>query len=125
MLCAGDAAAQNSCFADGDVPFYDLCLLGQFQDLRGYETGQYRDRSLLTAQAEYRAELWWRFGMTAFAGLGEVAPAFDAFSADDVLPSAGVGLRFTLAARNHVNLRVDYAWGKRSNALYISVGEAF
>ena len=37
----------------GDVPFYDLCLLGQYQDSRGYQTGQYRDRVMLTAQAEY------------------------------------------------------------------------
>jgi len=42
----------------GDVPFYELCLLGQYQDSRGYQTGQYRDRVMLTAQAEYRLELW-------------------------------------------------------------------
>ena len=37
----------------------------------------------------------------------------------------GVGLRFTLAKRNHVNLRIDYAWGKSSTALYVGVAEAF
>ena len=41
------------------------------------------------------------------------------------LPGGGVGLRFTLARRNHVNLRVDYAWGKNSTALYVGVAEAF
>jgi hypothetical protein len=30
-----------------------------------------------------------------------------------------------LAQRNHVNLRADYAWGRDSTGLYISVAEAF
>jgi len=42
-----------------------------------------------------------------------------------MLPSGGTSIRFRLTRENHVNLRVDYAWGKRSNALYVSVAEAF
>lgn len=119
------AAKLNSCYADGPVPFYDLCLIGQFQDLRGYPTGQYRDRSMLTGQAEYRLRLPWRLGLVAFGGAGEVAPTFNDFTGDEVLPSGGAGLRFQLTRRTPLNLRVDYAWGKNSNALYVSVGEAF
>jgi hypothetical protein len=119
------AAKVNSCFADGEVPFYDLCLLGQYQDIRGYQTGQYRDRAMLTAQAEYRLELRWRLGVVAFGGAGEVAEGFDKFTGSRVLPSGGAGLRFRLTEANHVNLRADYAWGKNSSALYISIAEAF
>jgi hypothetical protein len=119
------ATKVNSCFADGEVPFYDLCLLGQYQDIRGYQTGQYRDRAMLTAQAEYRLELRWRLGVVAFGGAGEVAEAFDKFTGSSVLPSGGAGLRFRLTEANHVNLRADYAWGKNSSALYISIAEAF
>lgn len=115
----------GACGTDGRVPFYDLCLLGKNQDLRGYTTGQYRDGAMLAAQAEWRSELWWRFGAVAFAGVGEVSPDFTTFTFKDVLPGSGVGLRFTLAKRNHVNLRVDYAWGKNSSALYVGVAEAF
>ena len=43
--------------ANGRVPFYDQCLLGMSQDLRGYEAGRYRDRRMLAAQAEYRREV--------------------------------------------------------------------
>ena len=113
------------CGAKGDVTFYDLCLLGRSQDLRGYTIGQYRDYALIAAQAEWRTELWWRFGATAFVGGGTTAPTFSALVLNDTLPSVGVGLRFTLAKRNHVNLPVDYAWGKNSSALYVSVAEAF
>jgi hypothetical protein len=115
----------NSCLAEGDVPFFDLCLLGQYQDIRGYQTGQYRDRAMLTAQAEYRLELWRRIGVVAFGGAGEVADGFDKFTGGSILPSGGAGLRFRLTRENHVNLRADYAWGKNSSALYISIAEAF
>jgi len=119
------AARINSCYADGDVPFYDLCLIGQYQDLRGYPAGQYRDRALLTGQAEYRWRFWKRFGLAAFAGAGEVAPRFNELSAGEILPSGGTGLRFQLTRETPLNLRVDYAWGRNSSALYVSVGEAF
>ena len=119
------ATKVNSCFADGDVPFFDLCLLGQYQDLRGYQTGQYRDRAMLTGQAEYRLELWKRIGVVVFGGAGEVAESFGKFTGGSVLPSGGAGLRYRLTEENHVNLRADYAWGKNSSALYISIAEAF
>jgi Omp85 superfamily domain len=115
----------GTCGIAGSAPFYDLCMLGKTQDLRGYDLGQYRDRAMLAGQAEWRSELWWRFGAVAFFGAGAVAPDFGLFTSDGLLPGAGVGLRFTVAPRNHVNLRVDYAWGKNSSALYMGVAEAF
>ena len=39
-------------------------------------------------------------------------------------PGGGVGARITLASHNHVNLRVDFAWGNNSRATYVSLGEA-
>ncbi len=113
------------CDVEGSAPFYDLCMLGKSQDLRGYSVGQYRDRVMLAGQGEWRSEIWWRFGATAFFGVGEVAPDWKTLNWDELRPGGGVGLRFTLADRNHVNLRVDYAWGRDSTALYISVIEAF
>lgn len=113
------------CGIEGAAPFYDLCALGKAQDLRGYVLGQYRDDRMVAAQAEWRSEIWWRFGGVLFAGVGEVAPEFGQLSWKGLLPGGGAGLRFLLAKRNHVNLRVDYAWGKKSSALYMSVAEAF
>ena len=115
----------GACGVAGSVPFYDLCMLGKSQDLRGYSVGQYRDRAMIAAQAEWRSELWWRFGGTVFGGGGEEVRDFGTLNWNDALPSGGVGLRFTVAKRNHVNLRADYAWGKDSSALYVSVVEAF
>jgi outer membrane translocation and assembly module TamA len=80
---------------------------------------------MLTAQAEYRFELWKRIGVVAFGGAGEVAESFGKFTAGSVLPSGGAGVRYRLTDENHVNLRADFAWGKDSSALYISLAEAF
>ena len=113
------------CATAGHVPFYDLCLLGMHNDVRGYKAGQYRDRLMLTTQAEYRLELPKRFGLAAFFGVGEVAPEVGDFNNDNLKPAGGAGIRFTLAKKNHVNLRVDYAVGMQGGGVYMGVSEAF
>lgn len=113
------------CATTGTVPFYDLCLLGMHNDIRGYKTGQYRDKLMLTTQAEYRLELPKRFGIAAFFGLGEVSPDLGSFNGDNLKPAGGAGVRFTLAKKNHVNLRVDYAVGLQGGGVYMGVAEAF
>lgn len=114
------------CGASREVPFYDLCMFGQNSDLRGYETGRYRDRASWAVQGEVRQHLFWRVGVVAFAGIGGVAPDLGSIIDDStVLPAAGVGLRFQASKKNNVNLRLDFAVGKDSQALYFSIGEAF
>jgi hypothetical protein len=61
----------------------------------------------------------------AYFGAGEVADKFSDFDTESILPGGGIGLRFTLAKQDHINLRIDYAWGKNSTALYIGIMEAF
>lgn len=113
------------CDVSSNAPFFDLCLYGANSDLRGYETGQYRDYTLLAAQAEYRWQFARRWGMVAFAGTGGVAPNFGDYRGSSLLPSGGLGLRFKASTAYNVNVRVDYAVGKHSNALYFGIGEAF
>lgn len=113
------------CATTGHVPFYDLCLLGMHNDIRGYKAGRYRDRLMLTTQAEYRLELPKRFGLVGFFGVGEVAPEIGAFNNENLKPGGGAGVRFTLAKKNHVNLRVDYALGLQGSGVYMGVTEAF
>ncbi len=114
-----------ACSSSSDAPFFDVCLLGNSRDLRGYQAGQYRDHRMLAAQFEYRRELFWRLGAAAFAGAGAVAKTFGDLKGSDWVPGGGAGLRFTLAQRNHIDLRADYAWGDSSHAFYVGVGQAF
>jgi Omp85 superfamily domain len=113
------------CAANENVPFYDLCLYGPSNDLRGYAGGEFQNRRMFATQAEYRRELPKRLGVVAFGGIGGVARRWNEFRSDFLLPSAGVGLRFKLDKKNHINYRIDFAVGREGHTLSIGVGEAF
>lgn len=114
-----------ACTANGSVPFYDLCLFGLNNDLRGYTTGEFQNRRMFAAQGEYRLELRKRLGLVAFGGVGGVARRWTEFRSDQLLPAAGVGLRFKLDKQNHINYRIDLAVGREGRTISIGIGEAF
>jgi outer membrane protein assembly factor BamA len=114
------------CDAAGDAPFYQQCIYGTSNELRGYTAGQYFDRHMYTAQAEYRLSLPKRIGLAAFVGIGEVNPGSNAlFSTSHFLPDIGVGPRYSLSSKYHVNLRADFARGRGSWTWSMGIGEAF
>ncbi|MGB7924596.1 MAG: BamA/TamA family outer membrane protein [Pyrinomonadaceae bacterium] len=114
-----------ACSANGSVPFYDLCLYGFNSDVRGYTTGQFQNRRMFATQAEYRLDWRKRLGFVAFGGVGGVARDWNDFRMDGLLPGAGVGLRFKLDKKNHINYRIDFAYGREGHTLSIGLGEAF
>ena len=114
------------CGTGGDPPFYGNCIYGTNNELRGYTAGQYLDRYMIATQAEYRLALPKRFGVVAFAGIGEVIPgAGQLFRSSNFLPAGGGGLRFMVSKKYHVNLRADFAAGKDGHTLSLGIGEAF
>lgn len=114
-----------ACSAHGSVPFYDLCLYGFNSDLRGYTTGEFQNRRMFATQAEYRIELPRRLGLVAFGGVGGVGKRWNEFRSDQLLPAVGAGLRFKLDKKNHINYRVDFAFGREGRTISIGLGEAF
>ena len=80
------------CSVNQNVPFYDLCLYGTRNDLRGYTGGEFQNRRSFATQAEYQRELKGRFGLVGFGGIGGIASRWNAFRTDALLPSAGAGL---------------------------------
>jgi len=113
------------CSANGIVPFYDLCLYGFNSDLRGYTTGQFQNRRMFATQGEYRLTWQKRLGFVAFGGVGGTARTWSEFRSDQLLPAGGVGLRFNLDKKNHINYRVDLGFGREGRTVSIGVGEAF
>ena len=114
-----------ACGVSDNTPLFDLCLFGAGTDLRGYEAGRYRDRSMLAFQGEYRFPLGGRFGAVAFAGSGRVAPSFGDMGGEPDLPSFGAGLRWLASEKARVNLSIDVAKGRDGTAAYVYVKEAF
>jgi outer membrane protein assembly factor BamA len=114
------------CGVTGDhVPFYEMCQFGWMGDLRGYQTGRYRDRAMIATQGEWRVILPWRLGAALFGGVGEVAPDGGSFNTKDLLPSGGCGLRFNLSKQRRINLRLDLAYSKTGGSWSMGLGEVF
>jgi hypothetical protein len=119
------AARVSTCVVGGNVPFNDLCMYGRNNDLRGYSTGQYRDKSMLAAQAEMRWTLGHRWGAVAFGGIGSIGPSFSELLQQKMLPSIGAGLRWQASKDYKMNVSLDVAFTKDDRAVYLYVGEAF
>ena len=120
-------------FHSGDVPWYGLAGIGanlggtlynNANLMRGIYEQRYRDRQLMTAQAELRQHLFWRIDGAAFLGAGQVGYSVSDYTLGGIHTAGGIGARFNFIRRDRVNLRFDYAFGK-DPGLYFAIGEAF
>ena len=124
-LFSGDTLAIRlaACGVTGDAPFFELCSLGSDDGFRGYASGRYLGRRLLSAQAEYRGRFSERWGWVAFGGVGGVA---DALGEDDVIkPAGGVGLRYRVSREFGLDFSTDIAVGDEGATGYVYLGQAF
>ena len=80
---------------------------------------------MFASPAEYRVELPKRLGIVAFARVGGVASRWGNFRSDELLPAAAAGFRFNLDKKNHINYRIDFAYGREGHTISIGIGEAF
>ncbi len=112
-------------FINGSAPFYSIPPLGGETILRGYFTGRYRDRHHFAAQVEYRLRVWWKFGLVAFAGLGDVAQKFSLFTLKHLKFSYGAGVRFRFDDEELLDLRADVGFGRNTSGFYFSLNQAF
>ena len=116
------AAQGRAATASGDAPFFALPYL----TLRGFPGGKYLNDVTWQAQAELRWRVVWRFGVVAFAGVGQVAPNLGEFAHSDLLYSGGAGIRFVASESERINLGIDYARANDGDsAVYFRIGEAF
>ena len=120
-------------FHSGNVPWYGLAGLGanlggtlydNANLMRGIYEQRYRDRQMMTVQAELRQHVFWRLDAAAFLGFGQVGQSFSDYSFNGIHTAGGLGFRFNFIRRDRVNLRFDYAFGK-DPGFYFAIGEAF
>jgi Omp85 superfamily domain len=112
-------------FTNGNVPFYQLALMGGPRRMRGYYEGRYRDKNIALIQVEYRSPFLWRIGFATFGALGTVYHNRSEINPDNIKPSFGGGLRLRLDKREKLNLRIDVAKGYKSVGYYFILNEAF
>jgi len=111
----------EGCYRSGTVPLWDTCRVG----LRGFPATDYLGKSSAIGQVEARWRLSERWGLVGFAGGGYLDNSFNEIDIHDLITSYGIGLRFMVLKSKRINMRVDYGWSNDSNALHLSVGEAF
>lgn len=117
-------ARLNAVMAAGDVPFQGQNVVGQ-DDIRGYSSGKYRDNQVYALQVEYRWRFYKRMGMVGFAGIATaVEKAADIFT-NELLPGAGLGIRYLMIPQERINVGIDIAKGKGDWGLYFRIGESF
>lgn len=113
-------------FISGEPPFQMLNMFGSSYWMRAYYFGRYRDKHMLTFQAEYRLPIFWRFGAVAFAGFGDVSDRVSKFKLNDFKYSLGFGLRLMFDRQERINARIDFGFGKGGDVgIYALVVEAF
>ena len=110
-------------FNRGDVPWNLMAQAGDASQMRGYYTGQYRDKNFIESQIELRQHIYKRSGMVGWAGAGNVFPKLRDFKMKETLSTVGLGYRFRV--KDQTNLRIDYGIGKSQSAFYININEAF
>ncbi len=110
----------------GDVPFYELAMLGGDSKMRGYYLGALRDNVLVDAQVEYRMPVWNIFGVTGWIATGRVGHYYGDLALDGFRLSYGLGLRIKVDSKSNTNLRFDFGFGPNDiRGVYINFGEAF
>jgi len=120
------ALQATTTYCHGDVPFYQLALMGGDSQMRGYYQGAYRDNVLVDAQVEYRMPVWNIFGITTFLGVGQVGGQYSDISLNGFHLSFGGGVRIRVDSKNNTNLRFDMGFGPGGiSGFYINFGEAF
>jgi outer membrane protein assembly factor BamA len=111
----------QGCRRGGSAPLWDACTV----KLRGFSATDYLGNVSTSGQVEARWQLNKRWGLVGFAGAGYVGGSFNGIREREPIPSYGVGVRFMVLAAKRINLRLDYARSTESDAVHISVGEAF
>ncbi len=115
------AANVSTGYADGNAPFYRLSKLS----IRGVSAQAYWDNFLLQGQVEARQEIWGNWSAALFAGYGGVSSSLKKLDNDNMIFAGGTGVRYQVAQKEKVAVRLDVAWGQDGAMVYISVGEAF
>ncbi|MCJ2376969.1 hypothetical protein LNL84_08990 [Vibrio sp. ZSDZ34] len=109
----------------GETPEYEFVT----PNLRGADWNKYRGSALYQAEIEYRHRFTSLWSGVAFAGAAVISndqnqPHHSVQS--EVIPSAGIGVRYLLNAKERFTVGVDAAVSKMGNtSFYIRFGEAF
>jgi len=89
------------------IPFYELSMLGDAANLRGFDQNRFRGRGLLFFNFEYRYPIWDTWDAVIFLDEGQVYDDLSEISFAEFHTAIGAGIR--LMSRTGFLLRVEVA----------------
>ncbi len=76
------------------IPFYELSMLGDSDNLRGFDQNRFRAKGSVFFNFEYRYPIWDTWDAVIFLDEGQVFDEYDEITFDNFHWAAGTGLRF-------------------------------
>ena len=105
----------------GDIPFYARPIIS----MRGAPLMKYQNRNTLLMEAEVSWNVYKRWFVSGFAGIGNAFESYEEFEAGKSVATLGTGFRYKLARKLGTNMGVDFAVSQDDFAFYIVLGTAW
>ena len=102
----------------GDTPFYALPAIRA----RGVPVTEYQNEYSVSSELQGRWNVWKRWSLIGFVGLGWVGGDIDALDDSQFVPSGGGGFRYLIARLLGLQMGMDFAGSEGEFAFYFQVG---
>lgn len=112
---------QENNFSLGDVPFYARPIV----NLRGAPLMKYQNKNTTVMEAEIDWNLYNRWSVVGFTGMGNAFSSFEDFNNGKTVASVGAGFRYLLARKFGMQMGMDFAQSTDDFAFYIVFGTSW
>ncbi len=105
----------------GDVPFWVRPIVS----MRGAPAMKYQNRHISLVEGELTYNVYRRWYLNAFAGMGNAYPDIGEFSKGKPVRTVGTGFRYEIARLFGLRMGMDFAWSNEDFAFYVTAGHAW
>jgi outer membrane protein assembly factor BamA len=112
---------QENAFTLGDVPFYARPIIM----LRGAPLMKYQDKNTTVMEAEINWNVYKRWNLVGFTGMGNAFSSFEDFNEGKSVASIGTGFRYLFARKFGMQMGMDFAQSTDDFAFYFVIGTSW
>jgi len=111
----------ESTYSFGDIPFYARPIVV----LRGAPLMKYQDNNTTVMEAEVNWNVYKRWNLVGFTGMGNAFSDFESFDKGKTVSSVGTGFRYLMARKFGLQMGMDFAKSTDDFAFYIVFGTSW
>jgi len=111
----------ESTYSLGNIPFYARPIV----ILRGAPLMKYQNNNTTVMEAEANWNVYKRWSLVGFTGIGNAFKSFDTFDEGKSISSVGTGFRYLLARKFGLQMGMDFAKSTDDFAFYIVFGTSW